>query len=194
MNTEHTGRVPSEKPLLTVAYLETLPDDDNRYELIAGELFVSPAPGLPHQLVLQRLQLALGKYLEAQPIGIVAPGAGAEFSDYDSVIPDLVFVRNERWNKIVANERFIAAPNLVIEVLSPGNQNRKRDLEAKRGLYSRFGVEEYWIVDRENRCVMVFRLHDQMLEKTVPLHESDDLTALSLPGFVVNVGSLFVLP
>ncbi len=194
MNTEHTGRVPSEKPLLTVAYLETLPDDDNRYELIAGELFVSPAPGLPHQLVLQRLQLALGKYLEAQPIGIVAPGAGAEFSDYDSVIPDLVFVRNERWNKIVANERFVAAPNLVIEVLSPGNQNRKRDLEAKRGLYSRFGVEEYWIVDRENRCVMVFRLHDQMLEETVLLHESDDLTSPSLPGFVVNVGSLFVLP
>jgi Uma2 family endonuclease len=194
MKTEHTGRVSSEKPLLTVEYLETLPDDNNRYELIAGELFVSCAPGLPHQLVLQRLQLALGNFLEANPIGIVAPGAGAVFSDYDSVIPDLVFVRNERWNKIVANERFVAAPTLVIEVLSPGNQNRKRDLESKRGLYSRFGVEEYWIVDRENRCVMIFRLRDNTLEETVVLEETDDLTSSSLPGFVVNVGSLFVLP
>lgn len=164
MKTEHTGRVSSEKPLLTVDYLETLPDDNNRYELIAGELFVSCAPGLPHQLVLQRLQVSLVNFLETNPIGIVAPGAGAVFSDYDSVIPDLVFVRNERWDKIVANERFVAAPNLVIEVLSAGNQNRKRDLEAKRKLYARFGVEEYWIVDRENRCLMIFRLHDQILK------------------------------
>ncbi|MGI8917275.1 MAG: Uma2 family endonuclease [Pyrinomonadaceae bacterium] len=194
MNTEHTGRVSHEEPLLTVAYLETLPDDDNRYELIAGELFVSPAPGLPHQLVLQRLQLALGNYLETNPIGIIVPGAGAVFSDYDSVIPDLVFVRNEIWKTIVANDRFVAAPNLVIEVLSPGNQNRNRDLGAKRGLYARFGVEEYWIVDRENRSVMIFLLQDQVLEESVVLHESDNLTSPLLPGFFVNVGSLFLLP
>jgi Uma2 family endonuclease len=111
MKTEHRGRASSEKPPLTVDYLETLPDDNNRYELIAGELFVSCAPGLPHQLVLQRLQLVLGNFLEAIPIGIIVPGAGAVFSDYDSVIPDLVFVRNERWDKIVANERFVAAPH-----------------------------------------------------------------------------------
>jgi Uma2 family endonuclease len=79
-------------------------------------------------------------------------------------------------------------------VLSLGNQNRKRDLESKRGLYARFGVEEYWIVDREKRCVMIFRLHDQTLEESVVLHEGDDLTSSSLPGFVVKVGSLFVLP
>ena len=194
MKTEPTGRVSSETPLLTVDYLETLPDDNNRYELIAGELFVSRAPGLPHQLVLQRLQLALANHLETNPIGIIVPGAGAVFSDYDSVIPDLVFVRKERWNKIVANERFVAAPDLVIEVLSAGNQNRKRDLEAKRKLYARFDVEEYWIVDRENRCVMIFRLHDHTPEETVVLLDRDDLTSSLLPGFVVNVGSLFILP
>ena len=116
------------------------------------------------------------------------------FSDYDSVIPDLVFVRNERWDKIVANDRFVAAPTLVIEVLSPDNQNRKRDFESKRGLYAQFGVEDYWIVDRENRCVMIFCLHDQILDETVVLREGDDLTSPSLPGFVVSVGSLFLLP
>ena len=194
MNTEETGRVSPNKPLLTVAYLETLPDDNNRYELIAGELLVSCAPGLPHQLVLQRLQVALVKYLEANPIGIVAPGAGAVFSDHDSVIPDLVFVQNERWDKIVANDRFIAAPNLVIEVVSPGQENRKRDFKAKRGLYGRFGVEEYWIVDREQRSVLIFRLRGQTLEESAVLHESDELTSPLLSGFAINVGSLFVLP
>ncbi len=82
----------------------------------------------------------------------------------------------------------------MIEVLSVGSQNRKRDLEVKRGLYARFDVEEYWIVDRENRCVLIFHLRDKSLEQTVTLNETDDLTSSALPGFVVNVGSLFVLP
>lgn len=194
MNTQKTNRVSSDKPLLTVAYLETLPDDNNRYELIAGELFVSCASGLPHQLALQKLQLALAKYLETNPIGIVAPGAGAVFSDYDSVIPDIAFVLNERWAKIVANERFIAAPNLVIEVVSSGKQNRNRDFKAKRGLYAKYGVEEYWIVDRENRLVTIFRLRDETLEETVTLLEGDNLTSPILPGLTVNVGSLFAFP
>lgn len=195
MTTEQTPKVSSNKPLLTVAYLETLPyDETNRYELIAGELFVSCAPGLPHQLVLHNLELALGKYLESNPIGILAPGAGAVFSDYDSVIPDLVFVRNERWKEIVANDRFNAAPDLVIEVLSPGLQNRNRDLKSKRSLYAKYGVEEYWIIDRETRVVMVFRLREQALEEMVELKESDTLTSSLLPGFALNVGTLFTIP
>lgn len=194
MNTEETSRVSSDKPLLTVAYLETLPDDNNRYELIAGELFVSCAPGLPHQLALQKLQVALAKYLETSPIGIVAPGAGAVFSDYDSVVPDIVFVLNERWQKIVANDRFIAAPNLVIEVVSLGKENRNRDFKAKRGLYAKYGVEEYWIVDREKRLITIFRSRDEKLEETVTLHDVDQLTSALLPGFSLDVGSVFVFP
>ena len=194
MKTEETSRVSSDKPLLTVAYLETLPDDNNRYELIAGELFVSCAPGLPHQLALQRLQIALAKYLEVNPIGIVAPGAGAVFSDYDAVIPDLVFVLNERWEKIVANDRFIAAPNLVIEVVSPGKENRNRDFRAKRGLYAKYGVEEYWIVDLENRVVTIVRMLEETLEETVTLNDCDQLTSPLLPGFAVEVGPLFDFP
>ena len=75
------------------------------------------------------------------------PGAGAVFSNFDAVIPDLVFVRQERWAKIVENNRFVAAPDLVIEILSPGSENRRRDLEAKRRLYGKYGVHEYWVVD-----------------------------------------------
>ena len=129
------------EPLLTVADLDACPEDGNRYELIEGELFVSRAPRLPHQLVLQRLQLTLGNYLESNRIGLLVPGAGAVFSEYDAVIPDLVFVRKERWDKIVANERFVGAPDLVIEVLSPGPENRQRDLTVKRQLYQSTGLK-----------------------------------------------------
>ncbi len=144
------------KHLMTVDDLEAIPYDEwHRYELIEGELYVSPAPGIPHQLVLHNLQLKLGNYLIQNPIGKLVPGPSAVFDKYNSVIPDIVFVSNERWKTIVAKQRFNAAPDLVIEIVSPGSTNRSRDLKLKRKLYGKFGVPEYWVVDTWARSVMV---------------------------------------
>lgn len=182
------------EPLLTVADLDVYPDDDgNRYELIGGELFVSCAPGIPHQRVLHNLQIELASYLKANPIGILVPGAGAIFSDYDAVIPDLALVRNERWNQVVTGEKFTGAVDLVIEILSPGAANRSRDLSAKRTLYGKYGVEEYWIVDSENRSVLTFRLHGETLEEIATLTANDALTSSILPGFLLPVNAIFNL-
>jgi Uma2 family endonuclease len=181
------------EPLLTVADLDACPDDSNRYELIEGELFVSRAPGIPHQRVLNNLQMALGSYLKENPIGIVVPGAGAVFSDYDAVIPDLVFVRNERWSEVVTEIRFTGAPDLVIEILSPGKENRDRDLLVKRQLYAKYGVAEYWIVDAENRLVEGYRLQDDRLESSGTLRNGDEITTPLLPGFRLAVSSILNL-
>jgi Uma2 family endonuclease len=182
------------EPLLTVADLDVYPDDDgNRYELIGGELFVSCAPGIPHQRVLNNLQVELTNYLRAHPVGIVVPGAGAIFSDYDAVIPDIAFVRNERWDQVVTGEKFTSAVDLVIEILSPGTQNRRRDLSAKRKLYGKYGVEEYWIVDSENRSVLIFRLHGETLGEVATLTENDELISSILPGFLLPVNAIFNL-
>jgi Uma2 family endonuclease len=175
--------------LITVADLEKYPDDDgNRYELIEGELYVSTAPGIPHQLVLLNLQTALANYLASNPIGRIVPGAGAVFSNFDAVIPDLVFVTNERWSQIVANNRFNAAPDIVIEVLSPGADNRKRDLVAKLRLYYKYGVQEYWVVDQENQSVLLYRYTKA---DEVTLKASDALRSDLLPGFEIRVENLF---
>ena len=181
------------EPLLTVADLDACPDDSNRYELIEGELFVSRAPGIPHQRVLNNLQLAFGSYLKENPIGIIVPGAGAVFSDYDAVIPDLVFVRNERWSEVVTEIRFTGAPDLVIEILSPGRENRDRDLLVKRQLYAKYGVAEYWIIDSENRLVQVYRLQKQQLENVATLRNGEEITTPLLPGFRMSVTSVFNL-
>src|SRR6266542_6358797 len=165
MEMKEIGMASRIEPLLTVADLDAFPDDDgNRYELIGGELFVSR--GIPHQRVLLNLEIALSDYLKANPIGILVPGAGAIFSDYDAVIPDLAFVCNERWDLVVTGEKFTGALDLVIEILSPGTQNRQRDLSAKRKLYGKFGIKEYWIVDSENLEVLVLRLEGQSLEES----------------------------
>jgi Uma2 family endonuclease len=182
------------EPLLTVADLDAFPEDDgNRYELINGELFVSCAPGIPHQRVLLNLEIGLSDYLKANPIGILVPGAGAIFSDYDAVIPDLAFVRNERWDQVVTGEKFTGALDLVVEILSPGSQNRRRDLSAKRQLYGKYGIQEYWIVDSENREVIVLRLQEQTLEEIAKLKRDDELTSPLLPAFHLKVSAVFTL-
>jgi len=181
------------EPLLTVADLDACPDDSNRYELIGGELFVSRAPGLPHQFVIQNLQIAFVDYLRLNPIGKVVPGAGAIFSGYDAVIPDLAFVRNERWDQVVTGERFTGSLDLVIEVLSPGAENRRRDLLVKRQLYGKYGVLEYWVVDSENRLVEVYRLQEDRLESIATLRNSDEITTPLLPEFRLSVSTIFNL-
>jgi Uma2 family endonuclease len=181
-------------PLLTVADLDVYPDDDgNRYELIEGELFVSRAPGIPHQRVLHNLQVELAMYLKEHPVGIVVPGAGAILSDYDAVIPDLAFVRNERWDRVVTDQKFTAAVDLVVEILSPGTANRNRDLSAKRKLYGKYGVEEYWIIDNENLSVSIFRLEGKALKDIATLSGEDELTSTILPGFQLKVAAIFKL-
>jgi Uma2 family endonuclease len=192
MGMEELKMTSSVKPLLTVADLDAFPEDDgNRYELINGELFVSRAPGIPHQRVLLNLEVALSNYLKANPIGILVPGAGAIFSDSDAVIPDLVFVCNERWNDVVTGEKFSGAVDLVVEVLSPGQQNRDRDLTAKRKLYAKYGVTEYWIVDSENVQVLIFHLQSQALEPIVILDINDGITSPLFPRLVLKVRQIF---
>ena len=179
------------EPLLTVEDLDACPDDGNRYELIEGELFVSRAPRIPHQLALQNLQFEFGAYLKGNPIGRLVPGAGAVFSDYDAVIPDLVFVLNERWPEVVSEGIFVGAPDLAIEVLSPEAENRRRDLSVKRQLYAKYGVKEYWAVDPENRSVEVYRLLKQNLVEIATLKDDDEISSPMLPRFQLKVSAIF---
>jgi Uma2 family endonuclease len=179
------------EPLLTIEDLDACPDDGNRYELIGGELFVSRAPRIPHQRILLNLQKAFLNYLDQNSVGIIVPGAGAVFSEYDAVIPDLVFVCNERWDEIVSEGRFVVGPDIVIEVLSPGVENRRRDLSVKRQLYGKYGVQEYWVVDSENRAVEIFRLTEATLEGVATLMDEDEITSAILPAFKLKVAALF---
>ena len=178
---------------LTNADLEALPEDGNRYELIDGELYVSSAPGFVHQTILVNIVLTFGYYLADHPIGRIAPGVGVIFDDYNGVIPDLIFVTHERMRKTLRGSRFYAAPEIFIEILSPGASNERRDRNVKLNLYATRGAGEYWIVDPENRGVEIHRRNesgDLTFEQT--LREKDELTSALLPGFAVSVDKFFV--
>jgi len=183
------------EPLLTVADLEAFPDDDgNRYELIEGELFVSTSPGLPHQIVSDNIVHLIRTYLDQHPIGIVVSTVGLILSEYSGVIPDIVFFKNESVERIVTGERLTSAPELVVEILSPGSQNIRRDRVAKFQLYGKYRVPEYWLIDKENRAVEVYRLQNAKLHLVSILTGDDELTTPVLPGFSSAARLVFVVP
>ena len=179
------------EPLMTVEDLDAMPDDGNRYEVIEGELFVSRAPGLPHQIVSGNFFAHFWNYLARNPIGRIVATPGLIFGQYGAVIPDLVFYTHERGEEIIANDRLIAAPDIVIEILSPGRENISRDRIAKRQLYAKYGVKEYWIADSENRSIEIYRLTDKGLELAAMLRLGDEITSPLLPGFSCSLSKIF---
>jgi Uma2 family endonuclease len=179
------------EPLLTIGDLDAMPDDGNRYEIIEGELFVSRAPSLIHQVIVKNFIAYIQRYLDQNPIGFIVPGPGVIFSDSSGVIPDLVFIANEKRSEIASGERITGAPDLVIEIVSPGPENEKRDRIAKRQLYGKYGVKEYWVVDPYRLTIEVYLLEGQILKLTATYTEQDKLVSSALPGFSCKVESIF---
>jgi Uma2 family endonuclease len=177
----------------TVTDLEALPYDEwHRYELIGGELFVTTAPRFEHQGACTQLAIALGNWSEQSGLGQVFVGPGLVFTDLDSVIPDLIWISHARFAAVADDKgHFRGAPELVVEVLSPGAANLRRDTELKRALYDAAGVEEYWVVDWRARTVAVYRRATGALRLVATLGGDEALTSPVLPGFVLPVARLF---
>lgn len=179
------------RPLLTIADLESLPESDQRYELIDGDLLVSRAPHIVHQFAISNLLYALKEYLSRNPIGRVVPEPDVVLSEHDSVRPDIVYLTNERFMEILSGGKLYGAPDLVVEILSAGIENERRDRNIKRRLYGKYGVKEYWIVDWHTSNVEVHRLGESGLELSETLSEDDSLTMPLLPGFKYPVIRIF---
>ncbi|MGH9946862.1 MAG: Uma2 family endonuclease [Pyrinomonadaceae bacterium] len=181
----------------TVDDLEFMPEDDKRYELIGGELFVSRAPHLDHQRTIGNIHFQFKLYLEKNPIGEIFTTPGVIFGPQDAVIPDLVFASNETIEKKVAGEgakfagKFTGAPELLIEVLSFGKKDFERDRVFKRELYGEFGVEEYWIVDGMFNTIEVYRFdgEGEQLVKRFEIYESIETPLL--PDFELKLSDVF---
>jgi Uma2 family endonuclease len=176
----------------TSADLELMPDDGKRYEIIDGELNVSTAPHFHHQFACGQVFSGLDQWSKQTGLGWAVFCPGVIFAEDDDVIPDVVWTSHDRLRQILGQDgHFHAAPELVVEVLSFGGKNERRDREAKLKLYSRRGVEEYWIVNWLMREVDVFRREGSRLRFTVTLGHSDKLISPLLPGFECGVRELF---
>ena len=135
-------------------YLDIPEDDENRYELIDGELYMAPAPSYDHQSGSYNLTLILGGFVSASRLGVLRYSPfDVYLSDGDVLQPDIVFISNDRLH-IIHSDGLHGAPDLVVELLSPGTERIDRTLKRER--YEKFGVGEYWLVgpdSEDNRGV-----------------------------------------
>ncbi|MGD2069814.1 MAG: Uma2 family endonuclease [Gemmatimonadota bacterium] len=141
----------------TWAEFARLPSEGStRYEVIDGELAVTPSPTPRHQKIAARLTRILDGFTDAHALGHVLGGpVDVLFAEGDYLEPDLVFLRADRTG-IVTDRGIEGPPDLVVEILSPSTANRDRGVKLER--YRLYGVPEYWIVDPEGRTVEVWRL------------------------------------
>lgn len=181
----------SDKLRFTTADLELLPDNGDRYEIIDGELFMTRAPHWGHQEVCGNIYLELKIWSRSTGLGRAAINPGLIFTDADNVIPDVAWASNERL-AILLDEagHLTAAPELIVEVLSPGADNQRRDRDLKLKLYSVRGVQEYWVVNWQLQQIEVYRREQTSLRLIATLFSNDQLTS-PLLGFSCSVAQIF---
>ena len=180
-----------EKTRLKLTYADYLTTpEDKRYELLDGELMLTPAPDELHQRTQAELGYQLISYIKANDLGrIYYSPTDVVLSDVDVVQPDLLFVSNERMH-VITPAGVRGAPDLVVEILSPATADR--DKGYKRALYARHGVTEYWIVGTDAGVITVLLLGDEGYEVIGTFGEGDTLTSPTLEGFELKVDDVFV--
>ena len=168
-------------------YLKT--PDDKRYELIEGELYMTPSPVTNHQRISRRIEFLLEKFVTENELGEIfyAP-YDVYFDDENVVQPDILFISKDRLN-IIGDKNLQGAPDLVIEILS--ESNAYRDLIQKKKLYARFGVKEYWIVVPGEKTIDIHILKDKTYQLYKTLGEYDTLESQILKGFKMELKAIF---
>jgi Uma2 family endonuclease len=147
-----------ERPPRTIMEVYEMLPEGTMAELIENQIYMSPAPAFKHQTTVQSIYKELDKLVEDKGKGIViiAPYDIKLDKTRNSVQPDIIVILDSNPNQIDEAGRFEGVPDLLVEILSPGNKDY--DLITKKDLYEKFGVKEYWIVDPETKLSMGFVL------------------------------------
>lgn len=177
------------KSLLTTEDYRTLPDSGPRYQLVEGELYMSPAPNRYHQIISRNIEFMLLKYLEANPRGELYDAPfDVYLSPHDVFQPDLVFVARENFS-VLTDAGVEGTPDFVVEILSPSNAYL--DKKAKLHVYARTGVKELWLVDPDTRLVHVYALQQNAEQPAATFDEKDTFASSHFPGLAIRVAEIF---
>jgi Uma2 family endonuclease len=182
-------RIPEGKIVLTYEDYVLLPNDRNRYEILEGELTVTPAPSTKHQTASVNLLVLLSQYIKERDLGKLFHAPIDLVLESTSVLqPDLLFVSKARQD-IITERAIEGAPDLVIEILSPTTEVRDR-LE-KRLAYQRLpSLKEYVLVAQDKLAVEVFRRDPDGWE--IESYRAGDTVRLTSIGFTVAVNDVYL--
>jgi Uma2 family endonuclease len=162
-----------------------LPDDGKRYELLDGEVFVTPAPNIGHQRALGNLFVLLRVHFRGSAQVFVGP-TDVILGPHDIVQPDLVVVDDP---SSLSKRAVEGAPLLVIEILSPSTEARDRALKLER--YAALGVRHAWLVHHEVPAIACFRLAPESIARVVQASGADAVVEPpDFPGFAFRLGAI----
>jgi len=168
-------------------YLKT--PDDVRYELIEGDLLMTPAPIPIHQRISRKIGFEFDEYVTDNDLGEIFLAPCDVYLDDENVVqPDILFISKERSN-IIGEKNMQEAPDLVIEILSESTASR--DLIQKKMLYAKFGVKEFWIVSPVEKTINIFILRDKAYELYKTYEEDDVLESQMLNGLRMELKGIF---
>jgi Uma2 family endonuclease len=165
------------------------PEDGNRYEVIDGDLFVSPPPLEPHQRASIKLSVLVGGYVFTHRIGMVyAAPIGLVLDEENGLEPDLIYVSNARLG-IITERGIDGVPDLVVEILSRSTQARDRGIKMRR--YARSGIPQYWIVDPRARTLEAYQLGEHGYDLVGSFGVGTIFRPLLFPGLEILIDDLW---
>ena len=167
----------------TLEELHSLPDDGNKYELIWGELYVTPPPTDPHETIAARLTRILDPFVAKHRLGFVYHPRAVFRYKGSEVEPDLMV--RQRQTDPKADWDKAPTPILIVEIFSP--TTRRRDQERKREFYLDSGINEYWMIDPDRRMVTVVRRDEPDITSAVVIWTPPGASA----SLMVNVHEIF---
>lgn len=168
-------------------YLKT--PEDKRYELIEGELIMTPSPVTRYQRISRKIEFRLEKFVTENDLGEVFYAPCDVYLDNENVVqPDILFISKERLN-VIGEKNIQGAPDLIVEILS--ESSAYRDLVKKKKIYASFGVKEYWIVDPEEKTVEIYLLGNNAFTLSKRFNENDILSSPLLTRLEIDLAQIF---
>ncbi|HLH22141.1 MAG TPA: Uma2 family endonuclease [Chloroflexota bacterium] len=165
------------------------PDDGKRYEVIDGELYVTPPPKWGHQRGLSKLHIHLGGWVYGNGLGeIVEAPVGVVLDEHNGVQPDLIYISRERLG-IISERGVEGAPDLLVEVLSPSTLARDRGVKMRR--YAAAGVPHYWQLDPGSETLEAYRLTEQGYELAGRYDPGSVFRPELFPGLEIPIDDLW---
>jgi Uma2 family endonuclease len=189
MSSNLSPSIPPGKIVLTYDDYCLLPNDRNRYEILDGELFVTPAPATKHQIALGNLHRILSIHVHAHQMGrlLLAP-TDLVLATTTVVQPDLIFIGNDR-SRVITERGVEGAPTLVIEILSP--TTHRTDRQTKAQLYAKYGVPHYWLIDPDQQGLEAYELSGEQYNLVTRAQDTDLFTPSVFPGLSIQISDLW---
>ena len=181
--------IPHGKIILTYDDYRLLPDDRNRYEILDGELSVTPAPGTKHQRISGRLYLILANHILTDQLGdIYAAPTDLILAPTTVAQPDLIFIGNDR-RHIVTERAIEGPPTLLIEILSPTTSRTDRLTKAQ--LYAKHQVPHYWLVDPDQRTLEAYELVKDHYDLVASVKDAEVFSPSLFPSLSIRLADLW---